>query len=96
MAGAAFHERAAELTPDPRRRAQRALVAARSKHQAGAADAAQRLLATAQAGPLNDLEQAQAQLLHAQITFVTTRGRDAPPLLLAAAKRLEPPAASLA
>ena len=44
-AGAAFHERAAELTPDPRRRAQRALVAAQGKHQAGAPDAALRLLA---------------------------------------------------
>ena len=35
-AGAAFHERAAELTPDLRRRAQRALLAAQGKHQAGA------------------------------------------------------------
>ena len=48
-AGAAFHERAVELTPDPRRRAQRALLAAKSKHQAGANDAALRLLAIAQA-----------------------------------------------
>jgi DNA-binding CsgD family transcriptional regulator len=95
-AGAAFHTRAAELTPDPRRRAQRALVAAQGKHQAGARDAALRLLATAQAGPLDALEQARAQLLHAQITFVATRGRDAPPLLLEAAKRLEPLDATLA
>jgi DNA-binding CsgD family transcriptional regulator len=95
-AGAAFHERAAELTPDPKRRAQRALAAAQSKHQAGALDAALRLLAIAQAGPLDELEQARAQLLHAQITFAATRGRDAPPLLLAAAKRLEPLDATLA
>src|SRR5262249_6904803 len=95
-AGAAFHERAAELTPDPRRRAQRALVAAQGKHQAGAPDAALRLLATAQAGPLDELEQARAQLLHAQIAFVTTRGRDAPPLLLEAARRLTPLDATLA
>ena len=78
-AGAAFHERAVELTPDPRRRAQRALLAAKGKHQAGANDAALRLLAIAKAGPLDELEQARAQLLHAQITFATTRGRDAPP-----------------
>ncbi len=78
-AGAAFHERAAELTPDPRRRAQRALLAAKGKHQAAANDAALRLLAIAKAGPLDELEQARAQLLHAQITFATTRGRDAPP-----------------
>jgi DNA-binding CsgD family transcriptional regulator len=95
-AGAAFHERAVELTPDPRRRAQRALLAAKHKHQAGANGAALRLLATAQAGPLDELEQARAQLLHAQITFAMTRGNDAPPLLLQAAKRLEPLAPRLA
>jgi DNA-binding CsgD family transcriptional regulator len=89
-AGAAFRERAVELTPDPRRRAQRALLAAQGKYQAGANDAALRLLAVAEAGPLDELEQARAQLLHAQITFAMTRGRDAPPLLLEAAKRLEP------
>ena len=89
-AEAAFHERSVELTPDPRRRAQRALQAGKSKHQAGADDAALRLLAVAKAGPLDELEQARAQLLHAQITFAMTRGRDAPPLLLEAAKRIEP------
>ena len=47
--------------------------------QAGANDAALRLLAVAKAGPLDELEQARAQLLHAQITFAMTRGRDAPP-----------------
>jgi DNA-binding CsgD family transcriptional regulator len=89
-AEAAFHERAVELTPDPRRRAQRSLIAANAKHQAGAPDAALQLLATAQAGPLDELEQARAQLLHAQITFAMTRGIDAASLLLQAAKRLEP------
>jgi DNA-binding CsgD family transcriptional regulator len=89
-AGAAFHERAVELTPDARNRARRALLAAMSKHHAGANDAALRLLSAAQAGPLDELEQARAQLLHAQITFAMTRGSDGPPLLLAAAKRLEP------
>jgi DNA-binding CsgD family transcriptional regulator len=89
-AEAAFHERAAELTPDPRCRAQRLLLAAKVKHQAGAPDAALQLLAMAQAGPLDELEQARAQLLHAQITFAMTRGGDATPLLLEAAKRLEP------
>jgi DNA-binding CsgD family transcriptional regulator len=89
-AGAAFHERAVELTPDPKRRAQRALLAAQGKHQAGASEAALRLLAVARAGRLDELEQARAQLLHAQVTFAMTRGRDAPPLLLEAARRLEP------
>ncbi len=89
-AGAAFHERAAELTPDLRLRAQRALLAAQCKHIAGAPEAALRLLALAQAGPLDEHGRARAQLLHAQITFAMTRGRDAPPLLLEAARRLEP------
>ena len=89
-AEAAFRERAAELTPDPKRRARRALLAAKGKHQAGAPDAALRLLAIARAGPLDELEQARAQLLHAQVTFAMTRGRDAPPMLLQAANRLEP------
>ena len=78
-AEAAFHERAVELTHDPRRPTQRALLAANCKHQAGADDAALGPLAIARAGPLDELEQARAQLLHAQITFAMTRGRDAPP-----------------
>jgi DNA-binding CsgD family transcriptional regulator len=50
----------------------------------------------ARAGPLDELEDARAQLLHAQITFAMTRGRDAPPLLIEAAKRLESLDANLA
>jgi len=49
-AEAAFLERAVELTPDPKRRAQRALLAAKGKHQAGADDAALRMLALARTG----------------------------------------------
>ena len=89
-AAAAFLERAAELTPEPARRARRALAAAQSKHRAGAPDAALRLLALAEAGPLDELDQARAELLRAQVTFAVTRGGDAPQLLLEAAKRLEP------
>ena len=40
-------------------------------------------------GPLGELGDARAQLLRAQIAFVTTRGREAPSLLLDAARRLE-------
>jgi DNA-binding CsgD family transcriptional regulator len=89
-AAGAFLERASELTPDDADRARRALAAAQSEHQAGVPDAALRLLAVAQAGPLLDLERARAELLHGQIMFAVNRGRDAPPLLLKAAKRLEP------
>ena len=40
--------------------------------------------------PLLDLERARAELLHGQIMFAVNGGRDAPPLLPEAAKRLEP------
>src|SRR6202043_1800167 len=88
-AAAAFLERSAGLTLDPARRAQRALAAAQAKHQAGALDAALFLLAMAQAGPLDELQRARGDLLRAQIAFASSHGRDAPPLMLSAAKQLE-------
>jgi DNA-binding CsgD family transcriptional regulator len=95
-AAAAFLERAASLTIDPRRRAERELAAAQAHHQAGAPEPAVALLARARAGPLDDLRQAQAQLLRAQIAFTSRHGGDAPALLLEAARRLEPLDATLA
>jgi DNA-binding CsgD family transcriptional regulator len=95
-AAAAFLQLAAELTPEPARRARRTLAAAQSKHQAGAPDTALELLSMAEAGPLDELQRARAELLRAQVTFAVNRGRDAPPLLLAAAKRLESLDATLA
>jgi DNA-binding CsgD family transcriptional regulator len=88
-AAAAFLERSAGLTLDPAHRAQRALAAAQAKHQAGASDAALGLLAIAQAGPLDELQRARGDLLRAQIAFASSHGRDAPPLMLSAAKQLE-------
>src|SRR5690348_5686412 len=95
-AAAAFLEQSARLTLDPARRAQRALAAAQAKHQAGALDAALGLLAMAQAGPLDELRRARSDLLRAQIAFATNHGRDAPPLMLSAAKQLEALDAGLA
>jgi DNA-binding CsgD family transcriptional regulator len=95
-AAAAFLERAAALTLDPARRAQRALEAAQAKHQAGAHEAALALLAIAQAGPLDELQCARVDVLRGQLAFAVNRGRDAPPLLLKAARRLEPLDAQLA
>lgn len=89
-AAATFLERAAALTPDIADRARRALVAARAKHEAGASGAASQLLNAAAAGPLDALQQAQGQLLRAQIEFVRTRGSDVPEMLLDAAKTLAP------
>ena len=95
-AAAAFLERAAMMTLDPDRRADRALAAASTKFQAGAFDAATALIATAEAGPLDELQQAHVDLVRAQLAFATSRGGDAPLLLLRAARRLEPIEASLA
>ena len=95
-AAAAFLERAVALTPDPKRRAQRALAAARVAHAAGGADAASPLLRAARVGPLDKLESAQRQLLEAEIAYGFRRGGDAPALLVAAARRLEPLDAELA
>jgi DNA-binding CsgD family transcriptional regulator/tetratricopeptide (TPR) repeat protein len=89
-AAAAFLERAAILSPDPADRAGRALAAAQARIQAGAFDAALDLLAMAEAGPLTELQRARVDVVRAQRAFLTNRGRDAPPLLLKAAKRLEP------
>jgi DNA-binding CsgD family transcriptional regulator len=88
-AAAAFLERSAGLTLDPARRAQRALAAAQAKHQAGAPDAALGLLAMAEAGPLDELQRARGDRLRAQVAFASSHGRDAPPLMLSAAKQLE-------
>ncbi|MBV6755894.1 ATP-binding protein [Rhodococcus opacus] len=88
-ASAAFLQRATELTPDPAQRARRAVRAAQSKHQAGIPEAALSLLAVAESGPLDELDSARCALLRAQIVFASTRGRDAAPMLLSAAKRLE-------
>jgi DNA-binding CsgD family transcriptional regulator len=89
-AAAAFLERATTLTLDRTQRAARALAAASAKVDVGDFDAAQDLLAVAQVGPLSDLQHARLDLVRAQLAFVTNRGSDAPPLLLKAAKRLEP------
>jgi DNA-binding CsgD family transcriptional regulator len=89
-AAAAFFERSAELTPDPARRAERALSGAQAKYLAGTFDAALGLLAAAETGPLDDFRCAQLSLLRGQIAFASSRGNDAPPLLLAAARKFEP------
>jgi DNA-binding CsgD family transcriptional regulator len=88
-AAAAFLERATELTPDPARRGARALAAAQAKFEAAAPDAADELLAMAELGPLDELQRARVARLRAQIAFTRSRGKDAPPLLLEAAKALE-------
>ena len=86
-AAAAFLEQATALTPEESRRSGRALAAAQAHLQAGALEDALRLIATAEAGRLSDVEQAKALLVRGQITFLSTRSGDAATLLLGAAER---------
>jgi DNA-binding CsgD family transcriptional regulator/tetratricopeptide (TPR) repeat protein len=88
-AAAAFLQRSVTLTRDPVRRVDRALAAAQASLQAGAFDTAMGLLATAEAGSLDELQRARVDLLRGQIVFASGLGSDAPPLLLKAARRLE-------
>ena len=78
------------LTADPAHHAERILAAAQGSMQAGAFGKALDLLATAEAGPLDEFQRARADLLRGHVAFASGLGSDAPPLLLKAAKRLEP------
>ena len=94
-AAAAFLERAAMLTPEPARRAQRLFAAAAAKRDTGAPDAALGLLVAVEAGPPDALRSARVEHLRGQIAFDHERG-DAARLLLNAARSLEPLNAELA
>ena len=89
-AAAAFLQRSAELTADPARRAERALAAAQASFQAGAFEAALALLATAETGALDEFQRARVDLVRGQLAFASGLASDAPPLLLKAARRLQP------
>ncbi|HEX5924163.1 MAG TPA: AAA family ATPase [Baekduia sp.] len=89
-AAAAFLQRAVALTGDSTRRADRALAAAEASLQAGVFDVARRLLATAEVGPLDELQRARLDLLRAEAAYSESRGSEAPALLLRAAKTLDP------
>ncbi len=89
-AAAAFLQRAVELTPDPALRVRRSLAAAQAKLDVADMVSASDLLAVAEAGPVDELQHARLERLRAQIAFASRRGRDAPPLLLQAARRLDP------
>ena len=89
-AAAAFLETAAALTPDPARRAQRSLAAGQAKATAGAFGTALSFLTAAEEGPLDEAGQATIDLLRAQISYNSSHGNQALPMLLAAARRFEP------
>jgi DNA-binding CsgD family transcriptional regulator len=89
-AAAAFLQRAVALSRDPAQRGGRALAAAQASLRAGAFDAARGLLVTAEEGLLDESQRARIDLVRAHVAFAAGLGSDAPPLLLAAARRLEP------
>ena len=70
-AAAALLERATALTPDPTLQAGRALAAAEASFQAGEFEATQRLLATAESGPLDGFQRARAALLRGHAAVVS-------------------------
>src|SRR6266566_1449428 len=88
-AAAALLQRSVALTAEPGRRADRALAAALANLHSGAFDAAAGLLAQAEADAVDDLQRARAEQLRGQIEWAAVAGREAPVLLLQAAKRLE-------
>jgi DNA-binding CsgD family transcriptional regulator len=90
LAASALLERSALLTREAAARADRTLAAARAKRDAGALDAALRLLPAVEAEPASDVRRASADHLRGQIAFDQRRGGDAARLLLSAARRFEP------
>jgi DNA-binding CsgD family transcriptional regulator len=87
-AAAAFLALSADLTSDAELRVQRRLKAANAKLDAGAPAAASELMVSISAENDSEHVGARIALLRAKLAFAINRGRDAPPLLLAAAERL--------
>ena len=89
-AAGSFLLRATQLTPDAGTRARRALDAAHAAHEAGDSETALDLLATTDAGPIDDLHRARSALLRARISFRLTRHPEVPEMLLRAASDMTP------
>ncbi|SNY62734.1 ATP-binding protein [Paractinoplanes atraurantiacus] len=89
-AAAALLQRAVALTTDLTRRADRAVTAAGATLQAGDLEAARRYAGIAEREARSEFQRAKAHLVRSQIAFAAGLNQEAPPLLLAAARRLEP------
>jgi DNA-binding CsgD family transcriptional regulator len=88
-AAAAMLERAARLTPEPRRRTGRLLAAARSMVQAGDLTGARTMIQQAGRRPVDPADRAQVRLLRASIDYYSDRGPDAAAALIDAAGELD-------
>jgi len=89
LGAAALLERAALLTPDGPRRADRAVAAAQAKYEAGAIDSALHLLSAVEAEPASGLREALIQRLRGKIALEHGLGVESAELLRGAAARLE-------
>ncbi|MFD4669681.1 AAA family ATPase [Lentzea sp. NPDC058450] len=87
-AAAAFLARSAVLTPDPGRRAHRALSAACAATVVGGVEQASRLVALAEAEPVNEEIAARIDLVRARIAFLARRDQHVADRLVSAAQRL--------
>ena len=95
-ASAAFLQRSVALTAEPGRHTERALAAALAQLHAGAFDIALDLLARAEAHAVDDLQRARVEMLRGRVEWASVTGREAPVLLMQAARRLESLDAGLA
>ena len=77
-----------DLTPDPARRAERALAAAEARYLAGSGEDALRLAALAERGLLDEPQRVHVDVLRGRVATMQRRPRDAPTLQLGAAQRL--------
>ncbi len=89
-AAATFLSRAAELTPDEGRRMERMLAAIEAELNGGAPDRAEGLLGRATSRLVDPAAGARALRLEGGIRYAKGQLAEAPPLLLEAARRLEP------
>jgi DNA-binding CsgD family transcriptional regulator len=88
-AAGAFLERSVALTADPGHKLERLFAAVWVKRDAGEVDGAMRLLAMAEAEPVDEFGKARISLLRGSLAFLVGNGSDAPRLLVEAAKQLE-------
>ncbi|MFF5083304.1 AAA family ATPase [Actinoplanes sp. NPDC000266] len=89
-AAATLLQRAVALTNDAGLRADRAVTAAGATLQAGDLEAARRYAGIAEREARSEPQRAKAHLVRSQVAFAAGLNQEAPPLLLAAARRLEP------
>ncbi|MEV4318184.1 AAA family ATPase [Actinocrispum sp. NPDC049592] len=89
-AAAAFLQRSVALTIDTSRRAERAVAAGDASARAGDLATARRLADIADLDAPSEFLRARAELVRSRIAYVSGRDDEAPAMLLAAARRLEP------